>query len=123
MDARQIEPYPPEVLEAGEHPVIDYENPLAAMARAEATSKTMRFVEAITPIAQVDGGAVYDYLNTDAMIPGMAEEIGVKPQYVRSPEEVAQIARNGPSNSNRLNPLSKLPRRRMPIRKSPRAMP
>jgi len=91
MDARQIEPFPPEVIEAGAHPLIDYENPLAAMARAEATSKTLRFVEAITPMAQVDGGAVFDYLNTDEMIPGMAEEIGVKPQYVRSADEVAQI--------------------------------
>lgn len=91
MEHGQIEPFPPEVLEAGAWPLIDYENPLAAMARAEATGKTLRFIEAITPIAQVDGGAVFDYLDTDAMIPGMAEEIGVKPSYIRAPEAVAQI--------------------------------
>lgn len=87
----QIEPFPPEVVEAGAWPIIDYENPLAAMARAEATGKTLRFVEAITPIAQIDGGAVFDYLDTDTMVPGMAEEIGVNPEYIRTPEQVAAI--------------------------------
>lgn len=91
MRWKQIDPFPPEVLEAGAWPIIDYENPLAAMARAEATGKTMRFVEAITPIAQIDGGAVFDYLDTDAMVPGMAEEIGVKPSYIRTAEQVAAI--------------------------------
>lgn len=91
MEAGQIEPFPPEVLEAGAWPLIDYENPLAAMARAEATGKTLRFVEAITPIANVDGGAVFDYLDTDEMVPGMAEEIGVNPRYIRDPKKVAEI--------------------------------
>lgn len=91
MEHGQIEPFPPEVIEAGEWPLIDYENMLAAMARAEATGKTLRFIEAITPIGQIDGGAVFDYLDTDAMIPGMAAEIGVKPSYIRTPEQVAEI--------------------------------
>jgi hypothetical protein len=91
MEAGQIKPFPPEVLEAGAWPVIDYENPLAAMARAEATGKTLRFVEAITPIAQIDGGAVFDYLDTDEMVPGMAEEIGVNPRYIRDRKAVAAI--------------------------------
>lgn len=91
MQWKQIDPFPPEVLEAGAWPLIDYENPMAAMARAQATGKTLRFVEAITPIAQIDGGAVFDYLDTDAMVPGMAEEIGVNPNYIRTPEKVAAM--------------------------------
>jgi Bacteriophage head to tail connecting protein len=83
----QIEPFPAEVREAGAWPVIDYENPMAAMARAESTTKTLRFIEALTPIAQVDPG-IYDYLDTDVMVPGMAEEIGVKPSYIRPTDQV-----------------------------------
>lgn len=91
LRAGQIEPFPPEVIEAGAWPLIDYENPLAAMARAESTTKTLRFVEALTPIAQVDNGAVYDYLDTDEMVPGLASEIGVNPKYIRDPKQVAEM--------------------------------
>lgn len=87
----QIEPFPPEVVEAGAWPHIEYENLLAAMARAESTGKTLRFIEALTPIAQIDGGAVFDYLDTDQLVPGIADEIGVKPSYIRSAEQVAEI--------------------------------
>lgn len=91
MRAGQIEPFPPEVLEAGAWPLVEYENPLAAMARAESTSKTLRFIEAITPMAQLDEGAVFDYLDTDVMVPGLAAEIGVKPSYIRDPKDVAAM--------------------------------
>lgn len=86
----QLPPFPPEVLEAGAWPQVEYENPLAAMARAESTSKTLRFIEALSPIAAVDP-TIYDYLDTNEMVPGMAEEIGVKPNYVRDPATVAEI--------------------------------
>jgi hypothetical protein len=86
----QIEPFPPEVLEAGAWPMIDYENPMAAMARAESTGKTLRFIEALAPMAQIDPG-IYDYLDTDEMVPGMAAEIGVKPQYIRPADQVAAM--------------------------------
>jgi len=87
----QLEDFPPEVREAGAWPIVEYDNMLAAMARAESTAKTLRFIEAITPIAQVDDGAIFDYLDTDAMVPGIAEEIGVKPSYIRDPKDVAKI--------------------------------
>lgn len=90
LRAGQIEPFPPEVVEAGEWPWIDYENELAAMARAQGTAKTLRFVEALTPMAAIDN-TIYDYLDTDEMVPGMAAEIGVKPQYVRDRKAVAAI--------------------------------
>lgn len=88
---RQLAPFPPEVLEAGAWPQVEYENPLAAMARAESTAKSLRFIESITPMAQIDEGATFDWINQDEMIPGIAQEIGVKPSYVRTAEEVAAI--------------------------------
>ena len=86
----QLPPLPPEAIEAGAWPMIEYENPLAAMSRAESTSKTMRFLEAMNPLMTIDQG-VMDYIDTDQMVPGIAAEIGVKPQYVRSGEEVAAM--------------------------------
>ncbi|WP_226019515.1 portal protein [Novosphingobium sp. FKTRR1] len=92
LDAGQIAPLPPAVVEAGAWPIIDYENELAAMARAQETSKTMRFNEVLTGLANASkDGAILDWLNEDAMVPGMAEEIGVRPSYVRSPQEVQAI--------------------------------
>lgn len=88
---RQLDPFPPEVFEAGLWPQVEYENPLAAMARAESTAKSLRFIEAITPLAQVDGGAVLDHIDYDTMVAGMADEIGVKPEYIRSMEAVQAL--------------------------------
>lgn len=88
----QIEQLPPEVIEAGAFPVIEYENPLAAMARAESTTKSLRFMEALIPLsAQGKNMEVFDWIDQDTMIPGIAQEIGVKPSYVRSPEQVAAL--------------------------------
>lgn len=83
----QIKPFPPEVLEAGAWPVIYYENPLAAMARAESTGRTMRYVEAATPFMNADP-ELMDWFDMDALMPGMAAEIGVEPRYIRDPKEV-----------------------------------
>ena len=90
LRAGQIDPFPEVVREAGAWPVIDYENPLAQMARAESVQKSLRFVEAIVPLANVDQG-VLDAIDADAMARGMAEEIGVKPSYLRTPEQVEAI--------------------------------
>ncbi len=92
LQHKQIDPFPPAVLEAGAWPMIDYENMLAAMARAEQTSKTMRFVEVLTGMANASkDGAIMDWLDEDQAIPGVADEIGVPPSYVRSPDEVAAM--------------------------------
>ncbi len=90
LRAEQIDPFPAVVTEAGAWPVIDYENPLAQMARAESVQKSMRYVEALVPLANVEAG-VLDTIDADAMARGMAEEIGVKPSYLRTPEQVAEI--------------------------------
>lgn len=87
LRAGQIEMPPPEVREAGMWPTIAYENPLAQMARAESTGKTLRFIEALNAVAQIDP-TVIDAIDADAVAQGVAEEIGVKPEYVRSPEAI-----------------------------------
>lgn len=86
----QVEEFPAEVLEAGAWPVTEYDNPLAAMAKAEEAGRTMRFVEVLTPWAQADPG-VFDYVDTDEMIPGLADAIGVPARYVRDKSQVAAM--------------------------------
>lgn len=86
----QLDPFPPEVVEAGAWPVVDYDNMLSAMAKAEATGKGLRFLEALTPIATVKP-EVYDYVDEDQMVPGLAENIGVPANWVRDPKAVAAI--------------------------------
>lgn len=83
----QLDPLPPEAVEAGAWPLIEYENPLAAMARADSTSKSMRFVEYATAIAALEQTPVGAVVNTEEMLRGGALEIGVKPSYLRDPKE------------------------------------
>ena len=90
LRAKQIEPLPPEVLEDGAWPVIDYENPLAAMARAESSGKTLRWLQAMPILAEIDP-TVRARVNADAIAVGLAAEMGVKPSYVRTDQEVAAL--------------------------------
>ena len=88
LRAGQIAPFPPEVTEAGAWPTIDYENELAAMARAQTVSKGLRFFEAITPLA-AQKPDVLDWIDEEQMIPGLAEGIGVDPKWVKDAKAVA----------------------------------
>lgn len=89
MRAGQVEPFPPEVIEAGAYPLIEYENPLSRMARAEEAAGLTRWIEAMTPLAQVDDGAVFDNIDVDAAAPGLADVLGVRPSWIATPEQVA----------------------------------
>lgn len=91
LRAGQVEPLPAVVEEAGAWPIMDYNNPLSAMAKAEEAGKSMRFMEVLTPWAQINNGEVMDYVDTDEMIPGLADAIGVPARYVRSKEQVAAM--------------------------------
>lgn len=86
----QIEDFPAEVKEAGAWPMIHYENPLAAMARAESSGKTLRYIEALPVLAQLDPDVPL-MVDAPAIARGLAEEMGVKPSYIRDPEEVAAM--------------------------------
>jgi imidazole glycerol phosphate synthase subunit HisF len=91
LRARQIADFPPEVKEAGAWPMIDYENPLAAMARAENTAKTMRYIEYATAVSNLTQTAAADTVDIDEALRAGAEEIGVKTSILRDPEAVAKI--------------------------------
>jgi hypothetical protein len=92
LRARQIKPLPPEVQEAGAWPLIGYENPLAAMARAESSAKSLRFLQALPILRDLDPAAA-DRVNVDEMTKGLAEEMGVRPDYMRGDKEVAALKR------------------------------
>ncbi|WP_288044546.1 portal protein, partial [Sphingomonas sp.] len=89
LRARQIEPFPDEVIEAGAYPVIEYENPLSRMARAEEAAGLTRWIEAMAPLAQVDDGAVFDHIDVDAAAPGLGDVLGVRPSWIATPDQVA----------------------------------
>ena len=89
LRAGQMEPLPPEVLEAGAWPAVEYENKLAEMARAESTGKTLRFVQVASAINSLAEGPAGNVVDLEATLRGSAEEIGVRPSYLRDPEEVA----------------------------------
>ncbi len=89
MAAGQIDPFPDVVLEAGAYPKIEYENPLTRMARAEEAAGLTRWFEAMTPLAQIDNGAVFDHIDTDNAAPGLADVLGVRPSWVATPAQVA----------------------------------
>jgi hypothetical protein len=91
LRAKQIKPMPPAVVEAGAWPLVEYENPLAAMARAESTAKTMRFVEYATQVSGLAQTAAADTVDIDAALREGAAEIGVKPSLLRDPKEVEQM--------------------------------
>lgn len=88
MRAGQVEPFPDVVREAGAYPLIEYENPLTRMARAEEATGLTRWFEALTPMAQVDPG-VFDHIDTDAAAPGLGEVLGVRPSWIATPDKVA----------------------------------
>lgn len=88
LRAGQIDDFPEVVKEAGAWPVIDYENPLAQMARAEAVQKDLRGIEAITPLFNLDQGVV-DIVDTDELARVTLEDIGVRRSVIRSAEAVA----------------------------------
>jgi hypothetical protein len=91
LRAGQIEPLPPVVVEAGAWPVIEYENPLAALARAESTARTMRFVEYATQVSTLEQTSAADTVDIDQALREGAAEIGVKPSILRDPKEVEAL--------------------------------
>lgn len=88
MAAGQIDDMPPEMVEAGvAMPVAIYENPLARMSRAEEAAGFTRWVEVAVQIAAFEPG-VFDHINTDRAMTGLAEVLSVRPSWQNSPDEV-----------------------------------
>ncbi len=93
MRAGQIEPFPPEVLEAGAVPLPQFENPLAKMARAQEAAGLTRLIETLAPLAQSDP-SIFDVINVEAAAPGIADVLGVRMSWIRSADEIAKIKKD-----------------------------
>ncbi|MGN6122781.1 MAG: portal protein [Sphingomonas oligoaromativorans] len=90
LRAGQIDPFPPEVLEARAWPKVEFDNPLSKMARAQEAAGLTRLVETLAPIAQGDP-EVFDVIDTDAAAIGVADVLGVRPSWLRTPEQIQQV--------------------------------
>lgn len=88
IDAGQIDPPPPEVVEAGAKMRVIYDNPLNRAARAEEALGFGRMLEMLTPLAAVDG-SVFDVIDTEAAPRNLASSLGVRPSYLLDPDAVA----------------------------------
>lgn len=91
LRARQIDPYPPEVIEAGARPVVEMDNPLSRMARAEEASGFTRWAEIGVQAASAGAPEALDRINWDRGMQVTAEVLGVRPSCVNTDDEVAAI--------------------------------
>jgi hypothetical protein len=91
MRAGIIPPPPPEVKEAGAKPKIRMTNPLSRMARAEEVSGFTRALEIGVQAAAAGSPDALDRLKVPEGVAAVAELLGVRPELIRSDEEVAQI--------------------------------
>ncbi len=90
LDAGQIDPPPPEVIEAGAKMRVTYDNPLNRAAKAEEAIGFGRMVEMLTPLAAIDG-SVFDVIDTEAAPRNLAQSLGVRASYLRDPDAVAAV--------------------------------
>jgi len=91
MRADQIDPLPPEVLEAGARPVFTLTNPAARMARAEEVSGFTRWAEIGVQAASAGAPEALDRVNWDTGMQDVGELLGVRPTNIRTDDEVAAI--------------------------------
>lgn len=89
-NAGQLPPRPPEMLEAAAGVKPIYDNPLSKMRRADEAAGFTRLVEISAQIAgATQSPDVFDHINADAAIAGVAEVLNVRPSWLATPEEVA----------------------------------
>ena len=93
LRAGQIDPFPPEVIEAGAWPLIEYDNPLSRMARAEEPAGLTRMIEVLAPFAQ-SRPDVFDVIDIDKAAPEIADVLGVNANWIRSPEDLAAVRKS-----------------------------
>jgi len=88
-----LDPMPPELLdfiEQGGGLSIRYEGPLARAQRLSETVADQRLLQYIVPIIQIDP-TVADVINGDEMVRGVATNLGVRAEVIRSAEDVHSI--------------------------------
>jgi hypothetical protein len=91
MRAGQIDPMPPEMEEAGARPIVVMTNPLARMARAGEASAFTRWVEIGVQAAGAGRPDALDRINFDAGMVGVGEVLGVRPSWIMTDDELAEV--------------------------------
>lgn len=91
MRAGQIDPMPPEMIEAGARPLIVMTNPLARMARAQQASAFTRWVEIGAQAASAGHPEALDRIDFDKAMPDVGEVLGVPATWIVSDEELVAI--------------------------------
>jgi len=91
MRAGQIDPMPPEMVEAGAKPIIVMTNPLARMARAQEASAFTRWVEVGVQAASAGRTDALDRIDFDRGMAGVGEVLGVRPSWILSDDELAEL--------------------------------
>lgn len=87
--AGQLPERPPEMIEAGAGVRTIYDNPANRMKRAEEAAGFTRWVEIGMQIASATGDpSVFDFMDADAAMPGVAEVLGVRPSWIATPDQV-----------------------------------
>lgn len=89
--AGQIAPRPPEMEEAGARPLVYMKNPLSRMARAGEAAAFTRWVEIGVQAAAAGRPEALDRVNFDAGMVGVGEVLGVRPSWILSDDELAEI--------------------------------
>jgi hypothetical protein len=89
MRAGWIDPFPPEVLEAGAKPSVHMTNPLSRMARADEVTGFTRLVEIGMQAASAGAEDALARINFDKAMPLAAEVLGVPSSLLYSEEEMA----------------------------------
>lgn len=96
LDALNMLPeMPPELVEAAGEYEVQYTSPLARSQRAEEVSGFVRIVEMATGAAQATGDTKpLRRINFDRAIPDIADVLSVPPEWLRSDDEVNEIAQD-----------------------------
>jgi hypothetical protein len=90
MRAGAIDPFPPEVLEAGATPVVQMTNPLSRMAKADEVSGFTRLVEIGIQAAGAGAPRALKRINFDKGMVLSGDVLGVPPDLLYSDEEMAE---------------------------------
>jgi hypothetical protein len=88
MRERQIDPMPPEMVEAGAAPLVVMTNPLAKMARSQEAAAFTRWVEIGVQAAGAGRPDALDRINFDAAMPDVGDVLGVRPSWIVTDDEL-----------------------------------
>lgn len=88
LRAGQIDPPPPEIIEAGAGVVYEFDNPLTRAAKSADAQNFMSALQMLEPMAQIDP-SVLDVIDTDAAPRGLMQAMGVRADWLADPDQVA----------------------------------